>query len=268
MLVGGQRFARHRATFLLVAVVLFCLPAAIWFVSARVGWLPWPSGSGTIGFACGIVAGFIILFEMLIWPRKYWRGRRLGATKWWMFWHIWLGLLSLPLAVCHSGFALGGSLSSLLMIVFLLVIASGVWGLLLQQIIPGKLLGDVPGETIASEIDRVMSQHVVEAQGWIDALSPSRQLTAEHDHEHTASSRTVALSSASRTAQLVTFFTEQVDPYLRHGKSRSAVLRVESRAKQLFSDLCRDLKGPLRDVAQRLEGLCDLRRKLDFQVGP
>ena len=51
------------------------------------------------GFAYGVSGGAIILFEMLLWPRKsLWRGWRLGRTKLWMTAHIWLGLLDNSLA--------------------------------------------------------------------------------------------------------------------------------------------------------------------------
>ena len=47
----------------------------------------------------GRLGGGIILFEMLLWPRKsLWRGWRLGRTKLWMTAHIWLGLLTTSLA--------------------------------------------------------------------------------------------------------------------------------------------------------------------------
>ena len=65
----------------------------------------WPGGGSPPGFAYGVLGGGIILFEMLLWPRKsLWRGWRLGRTKLWMTAHIWLGLLTLPLLLLHGGF--------------------------------------------------------------------------------------------------------------------------------------------------------------------
>ena len=58
-----------------------------------------PGGGSPPGFAYGVAGGAIILFEMLLWPRKsLWRGWRLGRTKLWMTAHIWLGLLDDSLA--------------------------------------------------------------------------------------------------------------------------------------------------------------------------
>src|SRR6202035_4104613 len=107
-----------------------------WWGLARFGVVDFPSGSDGVGFVCGAIAGLIVLFEMLLWGRKKCRCRRrlfflipLGPARWWMFLHIWLGLLALPLAIVHSGFHFGGPLSAWVLALFLIVSASGVWGL-------------------------------------------------------------------------------------------------------------------------------------------
>ena len=104
-----------------------------------------------MGLSLGIAAGLICLFEFLLWPRKKLRTWRVGPVQWWLRAHIWLGLLALPLAVLHSGFRLGGPLSAATMIVFALVIASGVWGLAMQQFLPVRML-DMVGNTPLVEI--------------------------------------------------------------------------------------------------------------------
>src|SRR5262249_54551883 len=120
------------------------------------------------GFACGVAGGAIILFEFALWGRKKVRSWRVGRLPVWMAGHIWLGLLSVPLLILHSGFRLGGLLSATLMILFLLVILSGVYGLLLQQFLPRRMLQDVPAETIYSQIDRVVAQLEHDAERLVD----------------------------------------------------------------------------------------------------
>ena len=120
-------------------------------------------GGSRPGLAFGVAGGLICLFELLLWPRKALRrwGQtfRMGPTQAWMRAHIWLGLLSVPLLVMHGGiFPWGGPLSTWLMALFLVVIASGVWGLAMQQVLPRRMLEEVPGETIASQIDYVRAQ--------------------------------------------------------------------------------------------------------------
>ena len=92
---------------------------------------------------------------------------RLGRV--WMRAHIWLGFLTVPLIVLHSGFSLGGQLSSLLMILFGIVIVSGIFGLVLQQFLPRLMLERVPAETIYSQIDYVAEQSYWNAEDLIEA---------------------------------------------------------------------------------------------------
>lgn len=113
------------------------------------------SGSTLPGLVVGSVAAGIILFELLLWPRKRLRKYKLGRTKFWVAYHLWLGLACGPLAFIHSGFRFGGAFSTILMILLLLVLASGVFGWIMQLVIPRWMLGNLPQETIPSQIDDV-----------------------------------------------------------------------------------------------------------------
>ena len=242
MLVGGTIFARHRVAYLLAAVVVFGLPAAGWYLAARLALVAWPSGSSQLGLILGIVAAAVIAFEMLLWPRKKLRGRRLGRTRGWMYWHVWLGLLSVPLAVGHAGFRFGGPLTTAVLALFLVVIASGVWGLALQQVLPHKLLHGFAAETIEPEVDRVMAYHRREADELVDVAAgggPADPLRAFHSTE--------------------------VAPYLERGRASGSVLRSTARAAGLFADL--EARAPTTaGTVRRLEELCTARRQYDAQA--
>ena len=157
---------RDKNNRLWIAAVLFLAAAGVaWYAveSARAGRLL--GGRSRPGLIFGAAGGLICLFEMLLWPRKSLRrwGQtlRLGRAQDWMRAHIWLGLLSLPLLIMHGGvfpWSWGGTLSTGLMALFLAVIASGIWGLAMQQIIPRRLLDEVSAETIVSQIDFVRAQ--------------------------------------------------------------------------------------------------------------
>jgi hypothetical protein len=126
-------------------------------------------GNSRIGLAFGVAGGVICLFLLALWPRKAYRGwaqrLRLGTTQSWMRAHIWLGLLAIPLLVMHGGvWPWGGTLSTVLMALFLTVSASGLYGLWLQQVIPRRLLLEVPAETVHTEIDVVCAQLRAEAE--------------------------------------------------------------------------------------------------------
>ena len=119
------------------------------------------------GFALGVIGGLVILFEMLLWPRKSWfRGWRLGRAKVWMTAHIWLGLLTLPLLLMHGGFHFNlwsSTLAAALLWLLVLVVGSGLLGLTFQNILPRLMLDQVPSETIYAQIGHVLEQYRAEA---------------------------------------------------------------------------------------------------------
>ena len=158
-----------------------------------------------------------------------------------MYWHIWLGLLSLPLAVGHAGFRFGGPLTTAVLVLFLLVIASGVWGLALQQVLPHRLLHGFMTETIETEVDRVMTFHRHEADDLIDAIA-----------------------TGGKGDALRTFHTAEVGPYLEHGRASKSVLHSAARGRPVrrFGRARPDATATVR----RLEELCAARRQYDAQV--
>jgi hypothetical protein len=242
LLVGHSPSPTRRVGCLLLAVLAFALPAAGWYAAARLGWTPWPAGSTGVGLTLGIVAAAIIAFEMLLWPRKALRGYRLGRARTWMFWHVWLGLLSLPLAVVHTGFRFGGPLPAAVLILFLVVIASGVWGLAMQQVLTHKLLHDFPTETIETEVDAVMAHHAAEAERLVDATA-----------------------TGGPADPLRALYREEVEPYLKAGRASGSALGSASRAAGLFADLAARTP-PAAPVVRRLEELCAARRLYDRQA--
>ena len=134
----------------ILGIVVASVVAVVAYV-ARVGDTGWerrPTGSSGILFVCGIIGGSICFFEFLLWPRKKFRTLRIGQVKAWMRAHIWLGLLAVPMLIIHSGFWFTNTEATILFILFVVVILSGIWGLILQQYIPQKTLNEIPAETI------------------------------------------------------------------------------------------------------------------------
>lgn len=105
------------------------------------------------GLIFGSMALAMMVFAGLLTPRKKLRALPLGSAAWWMRGHVWFGLLSLPYVFFHSGFEIGGVYTQALLILFILCYASGIHGLIVQQIVPRMLLGAVTREMIYERID-------------------------------------------------------------------------------------------------------------------
>jgi hypothetical protein len=263
LLVGGTFFARHRAGFVVVIAGVF---GAVGFAPLWLDWVPEPSGTSTAGFWCGVAAAFIILFEMLLWARKRWSFlKRWFATRHWMFLHIWLGLLSLPLVIIHCGALFGGPLSAALLSLFLAVIASGVWGLCMQQMIPRKLLNEVAEETVHNAIDDLMRQHLQEADALLAPYLANEAKPLDEDERRSVSVQ-VRPRVPYRTRQIAEFYETSFLAYIASGRRASGLLASPARAALLFAELRRDAGDEILKLVDKLEGICDVRRQLDYQA--
>jgi len=157
-----RKLKLHLGSILLA--VLLVLVGAVWQAAYSHSSGRMASGSSLPGLAVRSVAAAIILFELLLWPRKKFRRWKLFPTKYWMVAHIWLGLATGPLAFIHSGYRLGGTFSASLFCLLLFVLASGIYGWVMQIIIPKWMLGNLPYETIACQIDDVSVQAALNAR--------------------------------------------------------------------------------------------------------
>lgn len=282
MLVDRGNFRRHRRWIAAVAAAL--IVAVGWYAAAGLAARDWPGGASLPGFTFGVGGGLIILFEFLLWPRKQVRMKRLGSAQAWLRAHIWLGLLVLPLLILHSGFRLGGTLSTVLMILLVVVVVSGIVGLVFQQTLPRRLLELVPEETIPTQIPRVLEQLQQEAAEFVQAVcgpptaSPARR---EDDAERAVvylaggvarmTVRPVARAAgkpagvAAPDAEPLRVFHESLlGPYLQN--PRRSPLRSPSQAVVLFQDLREMLEPAVHPTVDALEELCERRRQYDEQA--
>lgn len=136
------------------------------------------SGGSVVGLVFGILALAAMIFAGLLAVRKKFPGLRLGSAQFWLRGHIWLGLLSVPFAFYHASFRFGGALETALMLVFLAVIASGVYGLALQQVLPRMLKVRVPLETFPQQIPYLLEKMKEEGQQLIKELEGAPKKTA------------------------------------------------------------------------------------------
>ena len=250
MRVTGRSAFAAQARWALFALAL-AGAAGGWYAveAARTGRLP--GGGSGVGLALGVAGAALILFEMLLWPRKRLfklRTRRLGRTQTWMKAHIWLGLLCVPVAVLHAGFRLGGPLAAALMGVFAAVILSGVWGLWKQQTIPRRMLELVPDEVPAAEIERIVAHH-----------------TGQFERRLRVARGGLGGDPLPGSAEVEKVFVTVARPYLA-GEARPAELAVPVRAGRFFAALAAALPDPARPLVADLEDACRLRRQLDEQA--
>ncbi len=303
MIIGGKTWPQDRKWVIAISAVSLLATIAYvaeWSVDGRL-----PGGSSLTGFLCGVAGGLIILFELLLWPRKRVRSWRIGSAQLWLRAHVWLGLLSVPLVVMHARlFFIGGLMNQALMCAFVVVIASGIWGLVLQQFLPRLLLEQVPAETIHDQIGHVAAQQCADAEKLVRALcEPLRERSgagakaeAGHGHDPTAARHSDAQHDEDAAYAVVTGFrsmtgiqgkvletvpiysvipgTEEISrrffqelrPYLLAGAAGGSPLAGPLESARFFEALRAASPAAAGGLIDQLRQVCENRRQFDVQA--
>ena len=226
------------------------------------------TGGSWQGITFGSVGTAFMAFAMLLALRKRLRTWQLGRVYIWTQGHVWLALISYPMILFHAGFHWGQpwNLTWVMMWVFTLVWVSGIVGLIIQNIVPSRLLNDVQLETIYDEIDHVVGQLSEEAENIVINAS------TEEEDALTVESAGIAVATAAPTAMIETakrrlmeFYTAQIKPFMGSARGRGFVLSNEQRSIGAFDDIRRALPATMRQTLDDLESIVNERRQLEHQ---
>jgi hypothetical protein len=159
-----EGFLRHRNfRWLKVAIVLSLIATAAYFlVDVR----PRPSGGTWYGYTLGTISALLIVWLTLIGVRKRaYVGR--FSLKGWVSAHVYLGLSLLVVATLHTGFHLDWNVHTLAYVLMLVVIASGIFGVVVYAKLPVRLSenrGDMTQRQMLETINSLDQQLNVAAQ--------------------------------------------------------------------------------------------------------
>lgn len=267
--------------------VVACLAGTLLALAGmEVQWRPLrlsaPGGSSLWGLGCGAAAGLLILFECFLWPRKHLlRTWRIGRMRTWMSAHIWLGLLTLPLVLVHAGWPWRGSLAFWLMILYLLVMVSGLFGLWMQQWLPRAMMESTPQETIYAQIDVVASRTLDDADALVTAVCGGPPfgcpITRQGPRETVGATREAILvrerswamplptEPIANTESLRQAYQATIRPHLEES-SGAEPLRNAREASIFFAELRSRTSPAAAEAIGRLESWCEQRRQFVRQA--
>ncbi|HEV7735448.1 MAG TPA: hypothetical protein VGR62_24960 [Candidatus Binatia bacterium] len=235
-----------------------------------------PSGSSDIGLGFGIAAAALMLFEALLNVRKRFPTWAIGRAETWLKGHIWLGLLIVPLVLFHSGFRFRGTLAVTLTLVLAAVIASGIYGLVLQQFLPRMMTRWSPGETVYEQIPHVV--HLLQLEAYEIAAAVCGHLP-EAVAEENALTRVAADRKGVRrrsvpfrqfacvegSEPIRRFYLEEVRPFL-HGDGRHGPLaESDERRVRMVEAIGRTVPPALQEAVRDLGDVAAERRDLAVQ---
>ena len=233
---------------------------------------------GSTSFAIFIFAGLLGLRKKVaVWP--------IGTVQRWLRAHTWLTLLTIPLVILHTGFRLGGPMTTLLVVLYAVVMISGIYGLILQHHLPRLMKERFPNETVYEQIPHIRAQLRAAAEKMRDALAAPSPSTVHSYATTTGHTRTatldvaisstmlssaadgsVAITDATSEAALADFLDRQVLPYLRTRRHKRAGLRNNRYSEDVFRVLKLRVASQYRAQVEEIEAWCDERRVLDLQT--
>jgi len=202
---------------------------------------------------------------------------RVGRAQTWMRAHLWLGFLSFPLILLHGGFHFGGTLTRVLMWLFVLVFVSGLVGAALQHYLPRLHTAQLPMETIYEQIDRVQNQLAEEAsriveescaalEGEVSGASVQQRAMAASAGSNWDVTVAAGLQVDEQASlELRRFLHAEIAPYLARKSGSRTRLRNASMAAAMFRQLRVLFPPGLHSSIDDLENICEEKRQLDKQ---
>ena len=157
-----------------VVATLVAIAAVVWGL-ARYGYDDVLTGAWlTMRWLTGIVGLGGVAVVMTYPLRKQVYRRRVGALRYWMLVHIYAGVVAGVVLLLHSGASLGGLLTSLLYVVFDLVLLSGVIGVIAYIAAP-RIMTRIEGEPLLvedlearrEELQTQSASILEQSEGWL-----------------------------------------------------------------------------------------------------
>jgi hypothetical protein len=242
-----EGFLRHAAFRWLKAALWLCLASIVGYVLADIK--PRPSGGSWYGYTLGTIGAGLIVWLALLGIRK----RRMSPGGWslkaWTSAHVYLGLALIVVATLHTGFQLGWNVHTLAYGLMIVVILSGLFGVVAYATLPAALSANREEMTQAQMIDGIESldrQLDAAAQPLVGDLAalvlaaisedPFRQglirrLSGRYDDGATEQAITVFDSMAARSSDPA---LARVEALLRRRKAQLDRLRRHLRYKALL----------------------------------
>ena len=143
-----RSFLEYKDYRYLKLALFLCIAAISAYVWHRHTHFSTPGGVGyggtLMGYGLGTVAALMIVWLLWLGVRKRRYGASLTMTQGWLSAHVYLGLALLVVATLHTGFEIGVNL------LMLVVVVSGIYGVLVFLREPGRMTANMGEDDIPS----------------------------------------------------------------------------------------------------------------------
>jgi hypothetical protein len=239
------------------------------------------SVAGTpLGLIYGAVAAAIFVFAALLGLRRKRPTLKVGRLQTWLKGHIWLTTLTIPLVLLHCGFSTGSPMTQWFLIIYVIVMVSGYYGLALQHFLPRLMKERLPLETVFEQIPHILNQFREAAGELRKSLEPATTPAAAPAVVAPATSGAGVLAAAvvepSATVvetapdpsalTLKQFIDEVALPYLAATRGDKLLLGAQRVSDDQFRLLKISVGPEWQARVDQLQAWCDERRQLDLQT--
>ncbi|MBP6850380.1 MAG: hypothetical protein KA164_02195 [Rhodoferax sp.] len=212
------------------------LKVAAWLVLIAAGAYGWhrnyvfdtPGGVGYggtwMGYVLGSVAGLLILWLLWLGIRKRRYRASMTTLQGWVSAHVYLGLAAVVVATLHSGLELGLNLHTLTYVLMLVVVFSGIYGVLVFLRVPTAMTSAMGDDDIPGLVMQI--QEVDQQARRVALLLPDAY-------------NTLVLDAAEKTRMRGTVFDHILKSTSRRCPTARAVLRVQVLNRNLKDDQAR-----------------------------
>jgi len=114
-----------------------------------------PNGGTPLGYTLGAIGALMILWFAWFGVRKRRYASTLGSVQGWLSAHVYLGIALVIVVFLHSGFQFGYNVHTLALALMLLVVASGLFGVIIYVKYPERLSQNRDGANRSELFDQL-----------------------------------------------------------------------------------------------------------------
>ena len=146
-------FRKRRYLWIALLLVGTCI-AAYWFDDPQE-----PANGGTmLGYTLGTLGALMIVWLAWFGVRKRRYASTIGTLQGWLSAHVYLGLALIVVVLLHAGFQFGTNLHTLAFVLMLLVVVSGIFGVVVYMRYPERMSenrGGAPRSELIDELEDI-----------------------------------------------------------------------------------------------------------------
>ena len=114
-----------------------------------------PNGGTPLGYTLGTIGALMILWFAYFGMRKRRYSSTLGTVQGWLSAHVYLGIALIMIVLLHTGFQFGYNVHTLALALMVLVVASGLYGVIIYIRYPERLSENRDGANRSELLDQL-----------------------------------------------------------------------------------------------------------------